>query len=64
MAQPGRDRVGTTGLGSRRQHSRCAHDKAWEHGDSSLGVRTTRPGRVHDKNTRVTEEFYCDRLGL
>ena len=30
-------------------------------GDSALGTRTTRLGRVHDKDVRVKREFYRDR---
>ena len=30
-------------------------------GDSALGVCTTRPGCVHDKDMRTKEEFYRDR---
>ena len=54
MAQPGRDRVGTTGLGAQRQRLRHACDKAWAFGDSALGAHTTRPGSAHDKDVRTT----------
>ena len=31
------------------------------YGDSALGMRTKRPGLVHDKDVRATKEFYHDR---
>ena len=41
MTQPGRDKVGTTGLG-------CATIMLWARGYSALGMKLQRSGRVHN----------------
>ena len=54
MTQPGHDKVGTTRPGR-------VTTTLWARSYSALCERITWPGRVHDKDVSVTEEFCRDR---